>query len=162
MQKERRMKLTSSSKITKGYNIDDLVDGRCKITFIDLSSEVIETHEVEGGTITEYIYDAYPLSLVFNEEEISQNYSAFLLEAKTREYNRLADEVREKRNQLLTESDKYMALDRLDLDTSTAIKFLASLKNIFNNDYAKYRQALRDITKQENFPYDVTFPTKPE
>ncbi|MBR3337222.1 MAG: phage tail assembly chaperone [Bacillus sp. (in: Bacteria)] len=156
------MKLTSSSKIAKGYNIDDLVDGRCKITFIDLSSEVIETHEVEGGTITEYIYDAYPLSLVFNEEEISQNYSAFLLEAKTREYNRLADEVREKRNQLLTESDKYMALDRLDLDTSTAIKFLASLKNIFNNDYAKYRQALRDITKQENFPYDVTFPTKPE
>ena len=156
------MKLTSSSKITKGYNIDDLVDGRCKITFIDLSSEVIETHEVEEETITEYIYDAYPLNLMFNEEEIAENYSAFLLEAKTREYNRLADEIREKRNQLLTESDKYMALDRLDLDTSSVIKFLASLKNIFNNDYAVYRQALRDITKQPNFPYEVEFPKKPD
>jgi hypothetical protein len=27
---------------------------------------------------------------------------------------------------------------------------------------AEYRQALRDITSQEGFPYDVTWPTKPE
>ena len=74
----------------------------------------------------------------------------------------LAEKVREKRNKLLQESDAYMCLDRLNLDTSSAIKFLASLKNIFQNNYATYRQALRDITDQPGFPYEVEFPDKPE
>ena len=96
------------------------------------------------------------------EDKIIEQAEELYSLVKQAEIDRLSAEIREKRNQLLTESDKYMALDRLDLDTSTAIKFLASLKNIFNNDYAKYRQALRDITKQPNFPYDVEFPKKPD
>lgn len=30
-----------------------------------------------------------------------------------------------------------------------------------SSDWASYRQALRDVTAQEGFPYSVTWPTKP-
>lgn len=86
----------------------------------------------------------------------------FVEKVKNFDYNKMAEIVREKRNMLLADSDKFMCLDRLNLDTSSAIKFLASLKNIFQNNYATYRQALRDITDQPGFPYDVEFPDKPE
>lgn len=44
----------------------------------------------------------------------------------------------------------------------TVIKDLfSSLGNILNGDWSTYRQALRDITKQPNFPFDVEFPTIP-
>lgn len=69
--------------------------------------------------------------------------------------------VRKIRNRLLDNTDKEMSLDRLGLDTSSAAKFIASLIRIFNGDWARYRQALRDITKQAGFPFAVTFPTPP-
>lgn len=69
--------------------------------------------------------------------------------------------VRKIRNRLLDNTDKEMSLDRLGLDTSSATKFIASLIRIFNGDWARYRQALRDITEQEGFPFAVTFPTPP-
>lgn len=69
--------------------------------------------------------------------------------------------VRKIRNRLLDNTDKEMSLDRLGLDTSSATKFIASLIRIFNGDWARYRQALRDITKQAGFPFAVTFPTPP-
>ncbi len=69
--------------------------------------------------------------------------------------------VRKIRNRLLDNTDKEMSLDRLGLDTSSAATFIASLIRIFNGDWAQYRQALRDITKQAGFPFAVTFPTPP-
>lgn len=73
-----------------------------------------------------------------------------------------ADAARALRNRLLDLSDKEMSLDRLGLDTSSAIDFLASLKQIFSNGWAVYRQALRDIPQQEGFPFDIVFPVSPE
>lgn len=70
--------------------------------------------------------------------------------------------VRKIRNKLLSESDKEMTLDRLGLDTSSATKFIASLTAIFKGDWAKYRQALRDLPQQEGFPFNVVFPTPPD
>lgn len=69
--------------------------------------------------------------------------------------------VRKIRNRLLDNTDKEMSLDRLGLDTSSAATFIASLIRIFNGDWARYRQALRDITEQAGFPFAVTFPTPP-
>ena len=34
------------------------------------------------------------------------------------------------------------------------------ISNILNNKMSKYRQELRDITKQEGFPYNIVWPTK--
>ena len=55
-----------------------------------------------------------------------------------------ADEIRAKRNSLLSETD-YLALS----DTT------------LSSDMAAYRQALRDVTSQAGFQTNVTWPTKP-
>jgi len=93
-------------------------------------------------------------------------------QAKKLYEDKLAADVRAIRNDLLSESDKYQYLDRAGLklpDTISATSMLTafkdlitSLKTLVSGDWAKYRQALRDITKQKGFPYDVEFPNKPE
>ena len=60
------------------------------------------------------------------------------------ENDRVSDEIRTKRNNLLAETD-YLALS----DTT------------LSSDMATYRQALRDVTSQAGFPTSVTWPTKP-
>jgi len=57
----------------------------------------------------------------------------------------LAAEVRADRDNLLAATD-WMALS----------------DNTMTAEWATYRQALRDITTQEGFPYAVEWPTKPE
>jgi len=52
--------------------------------------------------------------------------------------------IRERRNSLLAQTD-YLALS----------------DNTLSTEMATYRQALRDITNQEGFPYNVTWPSKP-
>ena len=53
--------------------------------------------------------------------------------------------VRQARDEFLAETDVWALSDR----TMTA-------------EQTAYRQALRDITDQEGFPTDITWPTKPE
>jgi len=38
---------------------------------------------------------------------------------------------------------------------------MALSDNTLTPEWSTYRQALRDITEQEGFPYQVTWPTKP-
>ena len=139
------MRLVSSVKIKKNTNIDWARNGRCLATFIDLSSEKIETHKIDDLEIKEYIYNAYQLELMYNEKYFNSNYDELLELAKQHEIDTLANEVREKRNRLLEESDKECLSDRKPSEEMIA-----------------YRQALRDITKQKGFPYNVVFPNKPE
>ena len=53
-------------------------------------------------------------------------------------------EVRKERDKLIAETDWWVLPDRTATDEQLA-----------------YRQALRDISSQEGFPYNVTWPTKP-
>lgn len=72
----------------------------------------------------------------------------------------------------MADSDKFLLLDRLGISLPseiTATTLLSSIKDFFDNlkevlngDWAEYRQKLRDLTKQEGFPYNVEFPEKPE
>jgi len=55
------------------------------------------------------------------------------------------NDVRAERNALLVETDWTQVLDA-PIDQAA---------------WATYRQALRDITAQEGFPHNVTWPTKP-
>ena len=57
----------------------------------------------------------------------------------------LARHVRAKRDALLTDSDWTQLPDA----------------NVDKDEWAKYRQALRDMTSAEGFPDVVTFPRKP-
>lgn len=72
-----------------------------------------------------------------------------------------AELARKIRNKLLDSTDKEMSLDRLGLDASSATKFIASIAKIFGGVWAQYRRDLRDITEQEGFPFNITFPTPP-
>ncbi len=65
------------------------------------------------------------------------------------ELNVLKHEVREQRNKLLSDTDKYMTMDYpISENKKSKIK--------------EYRQALRDITIQKEFPKNVIWPEKPE
>ena len=57
---------------------------------------------------------------------------------------RKSEEVRQERNQLLSETD-----------------WMAGSDITMSDEWRTYRQALRDIPSQEGFPNTVTWPTKP-
>ena len=76
--------------------------------------------------------------------------------------DRASELARKIRNRLLDKSDAQMSLDRIGLNTSNTTSFLASLKNIFDNDWAVYRQHLRDITAQEGFPFNIDWGVAPD
>jgi hypothetical protein len=63
---------------------------------------------------------------------------------ETQIYSEAATAVRDERNRLLSETD-WMALS----------------DNTMIDEWASYRQVLRDITFQEGFPFAVEWPTKP-
>lgn len=76
--------------------------------------------------------------------------------------------IRKRRNALLARSDSQMSLDRLNLTMpkgllfSDWLKFFQQIAQMLTGDWAKYRQALRDIPQQEGFPFNITWPDKPE
>ena len=122
-----------------------------------------------------FVYDMYILETKNQnnlKERIKNNYDMWLDFVKQKEYDKLAEEIRTKRNKLLEDTDKEMCLDRLNLKMPKELtasnllvgmtEFFEGLANIFNGNMAKYRQELRDITKQEGFPYNVIWPTKDE
>lgn len=61
----------------------------------------------------------------------------------------VGQKVRDKRNRLLSETDRYMTLDYP----------ISEDKRL---EMQRYRQSLRDITEQEGFPLHITWPEKPE
>ena len=86
---------------------------------------------------------------------------AYNTAVETGDTDTAAEMARKIRNRLLDKTDAQMSLDRIGLDTSSTTAFLSSLKNIFKNDWATYRQHLRDIPSQEGFPFDIDWGTNP-
>ena len=64
----------------------------------------------------------------------------------SQEPERLASQIRQERNTMLSDCDWTQVSD-------------APVNQVA---WQTYRQALRDVTSQEGFPYSVTWPTKPE
>lgn len=167
------MKVESNLKPENKFEIENIINGKCDIVFFDNVQEIEAIEENEK----KYSFDTYRLKANYRDElekELNddiEKYKEWLQLAKDTEFNELATIIREKRNKLLQESDKYMCLDRLGIEipenitTGTIIsvvkKFFEGLGESINGNYAKYRQALRDITKQEGFPYNVEFPIEP-
>jgi hypothetical protein len=139
------------------------------ITFAENIKENIFEYD-NGKLNVTYDYDKYETSILYRsdyEKFIEQNQEMLLEKAKQEDRKKLEKKIREKRNQLLAESDCEMALDRLNIsipdgNTFASWKpFLKSLGDKLSGDWARYRQALRDIPTQEGFPYKVQFPEKP-
>ena len=164
----------SNVKPLEKFKIEDIENGKCTVYFF---ANITENEKQKEDEQIEKVfnYDMYKLSISYREslqKDIEDNYNTWLELARQKEYNEKAAEIREKRNRLLEETDKEMCLDRLNLNmpeeiTATTLltgvkEFFEGLANIFNGSMAKYRQELRDITKQKDFPYNVIWPTKDE
>ena len=120
--------------------------------------EIYEDHHL--GSFTESTKLAYQLgwqnnTVAITDTEISElngwTYLKGYAPKKTEEQklNELATTIRSKRNLLLAETD-YLLMN----DYPISDEDLARIK--------KYRQDLRDLTKQENFSKNVVFPNLPE
>ena len=130
------MRVTYSSE-PKNYEI--------KGEFLILT-ELLEIEQTDEGTIyhaNEYILPITPRPNL--EESVANNLQLWLEKAKVVEHDKLADEVRAERNKRLAETDFWFLGDReLSQEHADALK--------------AYRQALRDITEQAGFPYEVIWP----
>lgn len=160
------MKAESNVK-PKNIEIENIQNDRCDIVLCDNIQEITE------DDITRYVFDIYRLNICYYENiesEIETHFKNYLESAKKNEYKILAAEIRKQRDEMLKESDKDMCIDRLDIKLPENLsatnllsgmkQFIEGLANIFNGSIAKYRQELRDITKQEGFPYNVVWPNK--
>lgn len=168
------MKVESDLKPVNSFDIENIQNGKCDVVFYTNIKEKETESQEENKKAIIYEYEIYRINVDYREgikEKIKSSYQKWLDFAKKVESDELAKEIREKRNKLLEETDKEMCLDRLDLKLPTDLtmtniisglkQFFDGFSNIFNGDMAKYRQELRDITKQEGFPYNVRFPNKP-
>lgn len=172
-----KQKTYSDIRPEKGYDIENVENGKCTVLFFDnIKEEKQEIASLENAETTEkivYSYDVYSVEKTYRENlagQIEENIDSWFKSIKETDFNEVAKEVREKRNKLLEETDKEMCIDRLDLNLpadlsmtnilSSLKQFFDGLSEIFNGKIAKYRQELRDITKQEGFPYNVVWPIK--
>lgn len=149
----------------KKFEIENIHGDRCDIV---LNTNIEKVTEEEN---TKYIFDSYRMNICYNEgmeNKIENNFDELVKSAAKKEYDKLAAEIRKERNRLLLETDADMCIDRLqiklpeDLSATNLLsgmkQFIEGLANIFNGKMAKYRQELRDITKQDGFPYNVVWP----
>lgn len=168
------MKVESGIKPKNKFIIDNIKGNKCDVVFFDDVKEEKRKKDNDEEQVI-FTYNTYKISLTFREnlqDSIEKDITEWLDYAKRLDYENKATEIRKLRNKLLEESDKEMVIDRLNLEmpdniSATTIlsvikKFFEDLSTIKNNKWAKYRQELRDITKQEGFPYNIEFPVKPE
>lgn len=114
-------------------------------------------HKIDMETLAEY--GVYPLAKApkptYDEltEIVKQGYPAPIAGVWTETWEKVqiplttaSQNVRGKRNSLLAESDWAMLPD----------------SPVDQQAWEAYRKALRDLPSQSGFPYDITWPTKPE
>lgn len=143
------MKVESKVK-PKKLRMEREEKGKITVYFFDNIVEQKVTRMNEKETI--YVYDMYQITIENRpnlEEDIEANYDIWLKFAKDCEYEKLAAEIRNKRDNLLTQTDWTQVTDTV-LNTEK------------QQEYKEYRQQLRDIPEQQEFPYHVVFPEKPE
>lgn len=141
------MKAESNVRPEKNYNID-IREDKAIITFFDNINEITENEE------TKYTYDTYEIRTQ-NREDLKEKledeeYYNSLLELAKKEYEqKLANEVRKIRDELLKETDKFL-LDDFPISEEQKEK------------YKSYRNALRNVPEQSGFPHTVLWPSLEE
>lgn len=168
-----KVKKIESTIKPDNFSIRNQIDNLTEVVFFDDITEEKRTSDTGEESIV-YSYYEYTLKIVSRddiESYINENLETWQKLAKDNFIATKSEEIRAMRDQLLSESDNKVLIDRLGIkipDTITATTLLqvikdlfSSLGNVLNGDWSTYRQELRDITKQPNFPFDVEFPVKP-
>lgn len=155
---------TIYAELPSAYEIKDGDAGQ-KIICFRQNIEEVTTEEGVQYTADEYTLTVTDTQML--EKRIADNIDAWREKAIKEDYDRAAAEVRAIRDKMLADSDKEMMLDRIGLEVPTGVSFTAWLDFLkklgaaVSGEMARYRQELRDIPKQEGFPYSVVFPTMP-
>ena len=140
-----RQKTYSSERPEKLYRIENIQNSYCTVVFIDNITPLIDD---EGNTY--YEYESYVHDGILYRKNldamINKEFTVWLNEAKQYDYNQVATEIRKQRDKLLNDTDWTQMPD-------------SALSKEKQDQYKVYRQALRDVPEQEDFPYDVVFPT---
>jgi len=135
------------------YTLTDLKYENKHISFPDVIDEsVVDMFNVRPVTLTEPPEINHTQNLIRSAapNKKGQWFETWTIQAATsdeiKERTEMKkNEVRERRTQLLIESDWTQGLD-VPVDQKT---------------WAEYRQDLRDVPLQEGFPWNVTWPEKP-
>jgi len=85
------MKIRSTFKIVDRFNINEVFDGMCDVTIVDLDSEKeIKTKHEDIETIT-YEYDCVEVHVVHNVEYIEEHLDTLYANGVAKEQSRLQD-----------------------------------------------------------------------
>lgn len=151
--------------------VTPLPNGNAVVSFYEVVEIIPATEETEARYICN-IFSMETRNANDLESRVNANVEAWKEKAVAAAREECAAAVRAARDALLAASDQRMTLDRgLNLklpDTVTAATLLTAFKDIItgfkdalSGDWAKYRQALRDLTTQEGFPFNVIWPSAP-
>ncbi|MEG2192551.1 MAG: tail fiber assembly protein [Oscillospiraceae bacterium] len=135
------MKIESN---TKPDNFDINIKGNSALLF--LREGIIKS---EKNGLVSYRWDEYEMSTINREglrADIEKDFPLWIATAKAVEIKLLSQKIRDKRDALLAECDYMFTSDYPLKDRA---------------QWAAYRQALRDITLQKDFPTTAEFPVKP-
>jgi hypothetical protein len=127
------------------------------------ADEVFEGPQATGGTVYQFSqfagveqidgkwYTKYILGPVFTDREATETEPAKTAAEQEAEYKAMKD-AEQAENVRRTRTERLKNCDWTQIADSTADKAA----------WAVYRQALRDVTGQEGFPWTITWPTQPE
>lgn len=118
----------------------------CKILFTGCSEPVEFYAWDQGDDFSKAVYQAVGVDLAYGE--LQHGMGGFQTQPKTQQERE--NEARAHRDQLLIASDWT--------ETATG---QARLSDTEKTDYVTYRNALRDISSQQTFPWEIIWPTKP-
>jgi hypothetical protein len=147
----------SGSSIIYPYSVQQLKMENKNISFpTNVSDSLLETFDVynvelrDSGYDDDYTKDVLEITPILSGSVYVQTYQITDVDETTLNTRKEIkwEEVRESRNTLLKDCDWTQFQD----SPITGSKL---------TEWQTYRQSLRDITNQEN-PYNITWPTKPE
>lgn len=141
-------------------------DGQARVTLRD---QIAQMESGESGG-ERWSATEYTLTMPWRaglEADVAAATAAWLENFRAEAARVTASAIRAQRDKLLAATDQRVALDRLGLSvpdggTFTAwLSFFRAMGTALTGGWASYRQALRDLPRQEGFPFAVTWPTPP-
>ena len=126
----------------------------CTIIFYDNIKYNPVIDGMTGKSLPSWDYEKYELETNYNSSllaQIESDYSTWLQKAKQAEKDTEAQKVRDYRDNLL---------NACDIKHCNPEKWMA-MSDSEKLAWATYKQALRDISTQSEFPYTVNWPTIP-
>ena len=131
------MRVESRERPANSFILDNRKGNLIEVTFFDDIKSEMRKEQDSDNEVEVFTYKVYKITTTFRdnlEEHIQNNLNDWLESLKEQEKNSLASEIREKRNKLLEESDKYMILDRLTMNFPQEISLtnvVSVLKDFF-------------------------------